>query len=134
MADDDDTATPGAQRIDKWLWQARAVKSRTLAAALVSEGRVRINRARVTKPSHAVKPGDVITAGVGARIRVLEVVGIGDRRGPASEAQALYRDLTPPPTPATAAPSVPVRDAGSGRPTKRDRRQLDRLTGRDDTE
>lgn len=121
------------QRLDKWIWFARVVKSRTLAATLVTEGRVRLNRVKATKPSQAVRVGDVLTVTIGLRVRILEVAGIGARRGPASEAQALFLDLTPPREPPgslRATSGLGVRDAGSGRPTKRDRRQLDRL--RDD--
>ena len=131
MADDDgDTATGGEQRIDKWLWFARVIKSRTLAAGLVTEGRVRINRERVGKPSQTVRIGDVVTVAVGPRVRVLEVVAPGLRRGPPSEAQTLFRDLTPAPVPSDAPPHLDEhRDQGTGRPTKRDRRQTDRLKG-----
>ena len=127
----DDTAT-GTQRIDKWLWFARILKSRTLAASLVTAGKVRLNRERVAKASHTVKPGDVLTMGLGSRVRVLEVAAIGARRGPAGEAQALYKDLTPPPPPRedrVVDLAVAARDEGSGRPTKRERRQTDRLRG-----
>ena len=127
------SATPLAagQRIDKWLWYARVAKSRTLAADLVSEGKVRVNRQRVEKPSAVVKPGDILTIAIAARIRILEVRAPGSRRGPAPEAQLLYVDLTPPPPPRD--PSVDPRSlehgrtAGSGRPTKRDRRLTDKL-------
>lgn len=118
----------GQLRLDKWLWFARVVKSRTLAAGLVEEGKVRLNRERMTKPSHAIRVGDVLTIAVGARIRVLEVAAIGSRRGPASEAQALYVDRSPPMTAAPAQPAGGERPSGSGRPTKRERRQIDRLT------
>ncbi len=119
----------GQLRLDKWLWFARVVKSRTLAAGLVEDGKVRLNRERMTKPSQAVRVGDVLTIAVGPRIRVLEVAAIGSRRGPASEAQALYVDRSPP---MAAAPAEPAgggeRPSGAGRPTKRDRRRIDRLT------
>lgn len=82
-----------AQRIDQWMWFARLVKTRTLAARLVQEGAVRINRQKVLKPSHPVAPGDVLTLAVHGRVRVLRVEDIGARRGPAPEAQALYADL-----------------------------------------
>lgn len=85
----------GAQRLDKWLWYARVVKTRSLAAALVTRGRVRVNRERIQKPSQTVKPGDVITASVSRDMRVLKVLLPGTRRGPASEAQTLYEDLSP---------------------------------------
>lgn len=120
-------ARPG-QRIDRWLWFARVLKSRTLAATLVEEGRVRVNRVRTVKASQVVRPGDVLTIALGERVRVLKVVAAGVRRGPASEAQGLYEDLTPPPPPREARPVTPAeREPGSGRPTKRDRRRIDRL-------
>lgn len=117
-------------RLDKWLWYARVVKSRTLAAGLVEEGKVRLNRERITKPSQSVRIGDVLTISVGPRVRILEVAAMGSRRGPASEAQALYVDRTPPP-PTPTAPVPPMsgeRTSGAGRPTKRDRRLIARLT------
>lgn len=128
-------APTGTQRLDKWLWFARVVKTRTLAAGLVTDGRVRVNRERTLKPSHNVRPGDVVTVTVGPHVRILEVAAPGERRGAATEAQKLFRDLTPPreTTPAEPSPqrgAIGERDAGSGRPTKRDRRALDRL--RDD--
>ncbi|MGE0211040.1 MAG: RNA-binding S4 domain-containing protein [Parvibaculaceae bacterium] len=82
-----------AQRIDKWLWFSRLVKTRTLAAKSVEEGAVRINRQKIVKPSHAVSVGDVLTLALHGRVRVLRVEGIGTRRGPAPEAQALYTEL-----------------------------------------
>lgn len=98
---------PGAatetQRLDKWLWHARVVKTRSIATALVQAGKVRVNRERIIKASAMVKLGDVITVVAGGRVRVLRVAGFAERRGPASEAQALYGDLTP-------------RDGGSGGP------------------
>lgn len=128
-----DAAEPRASdqlRLDKWLWYARVVKSRTLAAGLVEDGKVRLNRERMTKPSQTVRIGDVLTISVGPRVRILEVAAIGTRRGPATEAQALYVDRSPPP-PAPTAP-VPLlsgeRESGAGRPTKRDRRLIARLT------
>lgn len=83
-----------AQRIDKWLWFARLVKTRTLAARLVEEGAVRINRQKALKASHAVAVGDVLTLSLHGRVRVLRVEGIAARRGPAPEAQALYTEVT----------------------------------------
>lgn len=129
------------QRLDKWLWFARVVKTRTLAAHLVEAGRVRLNRQRINKASRIVRAGDVVTVTVARRVRVLKVVGAGARRGPASEAEALYEDLTPLPSPPTptknrSGSAVAIgtihseRAQGSGRPTKRERRELDRLRGR----
>jgi ribosome-associated heat shock protein Hsp15 len=127
-----DLSAGATQRLDKWLWFARVIKSRTLAAGLVTDGRVRVNRERIIKPSQSVRPGDVITVAVGANVRILEVTGTGNRRGPPAEAQLLYRELTPPRTEFTADPSDPgagpgQREQGTGRPTKRDRRAIDRL-------
>ncbi|MGE0006330.1 MAG: RNA-binding S4 domain-containing protein [Parvibaculaceae bacterium] len=86
------------QRIDKWLWFARMVKTRTLAQAIVSHGQVRVNRARIGKPSHAVGPGDILTLAVHGRVRVLRVLGVGVRRGPADEARTLFEDMSAPET------------------------------------
>ncbi len=116
------------QRLDKWLWFARVVKSRTQAAGLVSEGHVRINRIKVDKPSQAVRPGDVLTIGLRGRVRILEVLGGGARRGPPAEAAALFNDLSPPPPPKIEQAET-GRDRGTGRPTKKDRRDTDRLKG-----
>jgi ribosome-associated heat shock protein Hsp15 len=127
------TAATGARlRIDRWLWHARFFKSRTLAAKSVGAGHVRVNRRVVTKPNHAVHPGDVLTFPLGPHIRVIEISALGERRGPASEAQQLYTDLDPPQRRGLSgdAPiSAGVRDPGSGRPTKRDRRAVERLKG-----
>jgi ribosome-associated heat shock protein Hsp15 len=127
---DDPTAARGPRRIDQWLYFTRIVKSRTLAAELVSGGKVRINRDRIEKPSHAVKTGDVVTVTAHSRVRILKVATMGVRRGPPAEAALLYEDLTPPPAlrdhqfhPAAAA----AREPGSGRPTKRDRRDMDKF-------
>ncbi len=80
-----------AQRLDKWLCMARVVKSRTRAAQLVGGGRVRVNRMRVLKPSHSLRPGDVLTVALRGEVRVLEVLAVGERRGPPQEARLLYR-------------------------------------------
>ena len=126
------------QRLDKWLWYARVVKSRTLAATLVTDGKIRVNRSKASKPSQPVKTGDVITSAAQARIRILRVKATGARRGPAEEARTLYDELTPPGgQPKSGVEALLAgahmhgeRSHGSGRPTKRDRRQIDRLKGR----
>jgi len=82
------------QRLDKWLWHARVVRTRSAAAELVTVGRVRINRQRVVKPGHDVCAGDVLTIALGAHVRVLRVLGFSERRGNAPEAAGLYEDLT----------------------------------------
>ena len=122
----------GRQRIDKWLFFARAVKSRSLAAKLTVAGRVRINRDKAAQASDTVKAGDVLTITLDRRIMVWKVLAPGARRGPAEEARTLYEDMSPPPAahdPALPDAVAPVRQAGSGRPTKRERRQTDRLMG-----
>ncbi len=83
-----------AQRIDKWMWFARLVKTRTLAARLVEEGAVRVNRQKIAKPSHPVAPGDVLTLAVHGTVRVVRVEAIGARRGPSPEARLLYSEPT----------------------------------------
>lgn len=118
------------QRLDKWLWFARVVKTRTQAASLVTEGLVRVNRVKIDKPSHTVRPGDVLTIGLRGRVRVLEVVQGGERRGGAPEAALLFKDLSPP-LPPKDERTEPAREPGAGRPTKKDRREMDRFWGRD---
>lgn len=123
-----------SQRLDVWLCNARFLKSRTLAQSLIADGKVRLNRERITKPSQLVKAGDVVTLSLGPRVRVIEIKAFAARRGPALQAAALYAELTPKPTSISNAaeqtkPRQAVRDSGSGRPTKRDRRRIDRLTG-----
>ncbi len=113
--------TDAKLRIDKWLWQARFFKTRSLAAKQVSGGHVRLNGNRVLKPAQAVAPGDVLTFPQGRIVRVVRVEKLGERRGPAPEAQTLYFDMTekresPPENPGY---------EGKGRPTKKERRALD---------
>jgi ribosome-associated heat shock protein Hsp15 len=128
-------------RLDKWLWFARFVKSRSLASKLVEDGRMRVNNVPTAKAHYAIRPGDVLTFALGPHIRVIKVVALGQRRGPAVEAQQLYLDLDPPmPRKAMSPDGLPdddlaagaQRDAGSGRPTKRERRAIERLQGGDD--
>ena len=89
-------------RLDKWLWQARFFKSRGLAAELIEAGSVRVNGTRVSRPGRDVTPGDTLTFPQGARIRLVRILALGLRRGPATEAQALYLDLDPRPDAADA--------------------------------
>jgi ribosome-associated heat shock protein Hsp15 len=86
----DEALAPAVQRLDKWLWFARVLKSRTLAAELVERGKVRVNRMRVVKPSHTVREGDVLTISLRGRVLVLKVLAAGARRGPPPEARCLY--------------------------------------------
>lgn len=83
-------------RLDKWLWQARFFKTRALAAETVEDGHLRVNGQRTSKPGYAVAAGDVLTFPQGGRIRLVRVLALGERRGPATEAQALYLDLDAP--------------------------------------
>jgi ribosome-associated heat shock protein Hsp15 len=118
------------QRIDKWLWHARVVRTRSAAAALVGGGLVRLNNERTVQPSRPVRPGDVVTVALDRNVRILKVTGYAERRGSADDARGLFEDLTPP-APRPAVPDSGQREEGSGRPTKRERRDTDRLRGRD---
>lgn len=124
-------AIPQIRRLDQWLWYARFCKSRTLATRLCASGRLRVNGTIVKKAHHIVKPDDVLTFPKGPHIRVIRVAALGTRRGPATEARTLYDDLAPPPAAEPKASAegnrVAERDRGSGRPTKLERRAIDRL-------
>lgn len=116
---------PDKIRLDKWLWHGRFFKTRSLAASIVSENGVRINGTRTQKRSALISRGDVLTFSQGRSVRVIRVEALGQRRGPAPEAQTLYTDLSPPAAkPENDVPQNPGFD-GKGRPTKRDRRILD---------
>jgi ribosome-associated heat shock protein Hsp15 len=117
--------TSGKLRVDKWLWHARFFKTRTLAAKIVSGGHVRVNSDKISKPAHSIVVGDVLTFAQGNHIRVIEVLALGERRGPAPEAQTLYLDKSPI---QEKDPSQP-KSEGKGRPTKKDRRNLDLIRG-----
>lgn len=108
----------GLIRLDKWLWQARFFKTRTLATAQVAQGRVRIDGTPVSKPARPVGPGMVLAFAQGDTVRVVRILACGDRRGPAPEAQALYDDLTPAPT---ERPTPNPGYDGGGRPSRKDR-------------
>ncbi len=124
------------QRIDKWLWHARVVRTRSAAAGLAVSGHVRINGQRIDAASRAVRAGDVITVALDRSVRVLKVLAFAPRRGGSDTARALYEDLAPdaPRPTGLLNNSLPERDRGAGRPTKRDRRQLERLRGPDKAE
>lgn len=81
------------QRLDRWLWYARILKSRTLAAQLIEGGKVRVNRRRVVKPSHTVREGDVLTIALRGQVLVLKILAAGTRRGPPPEARMLYKHV-----------------------------------------
>jgi ribosome-associated heat shock protein Hsp15 len=123
------------QRVDKWLWHARVVRTRSAAAALADGGRVRINGARIDTSSRPVRPGDVITVALDHGVRILKVSGYAERRGSTDAARVLYEDLSPRPEERSEAgqqPHAGSRESGAGRPTKRERRAIDRLRARDD--
>lgn len=90
---------PPRLRIDKWLWQARFFKTRSLAAALAQSGHLRVNSQPIHRASREVGPGDVLTFPQGRMIRLIRIVGTGVRRGPACEAQSLFIDLDAPASP-----------------------------------
>ena len=118
-------------RIDKWLWAARFFKTRALAITAIESGKVLVNEARV-KPSRGLTPGNLVSVRLGPYTFVVEVLGLSGKRGPAPEAQQLYRETEE---------SIKVREAlaferkaqaqvvthGEGRPTKKDRREIDRF-------
>ena len=115
------------QRIDRWLWFARFMKSRSLASGFVQMGRLRVNGERISKASRLIRPGDVLTFPLGAHIRVVKILDPGTRRGPAPEARLLYEDLSPPAAAQESGGdgvSPESRPAGAGRPTKKDRRDI----------
>jgi len=111
-------------RVDRWLWAVRLTKTRPDAAAACRGGHVRVND-RQAKPSTTVVPGDEVRARVGDTTRIVEVVRTIEKRVGAADAVTCYLDRTPKPLPTVAIP-VAARDRGAGRPTKRDRRALDK--------
>ena len=121
-------------RLDKWFWYARFIKSRSLATKLCNSGKERVNGNLIKKAHQSVTPGDVLTFSVGPNIRVIKIIKLGNRRGPAKEAQALYEDLQPidqiaKKIDSTLAPEPAKRERGSGRPTKVQRRAIERFMG-----
>ena len=118
-----------AARVDRWLWAVRATPTRAAATALCRAGHVKVNGAGA-KASTSVRAGDTVTARIGDRQRVLEVVLAIDKRVGAPIAAGCLVDHSPPPASRDVGSPVLVRDRASGRPTKRDRRQIDRLRGR----
>ena len=117
-------------RADKWLWAARVFKTRSLATRACDGGKVDIN-AEAAKPAKLVRAGDRVEVTLPrGRRRILKVTAIGDRRGSAEIARELYEDLTPPEPPRLRQAPPPFRAPGTGRPTKRERRNIERLRGR----
>jgi ribosome-associated heat shock protein Hsp15 len=124
MAEDD-----GAVRVDSWIWSVRLTKTRSLAASACRAGHVRVNGERV-KPAHAVRAGDEVRLRHAGRERVVVVSRIVRKRVGAAVAAECFVDNSPPPPPREDLLAIPVRDRGAGRPTKRDRREIERLRGR----
>jgi ribosome-associated heat shock protein Hsp15 len=125
-----DATSLDRQRVDKWLWHARVVRTRSAAAALATAGHVRINGARIDAPSRPVRAGDVVTVALDRAVRVLKVVGFAERRGSADDARLLCESIEPAGVRKVAPVAPPaVREAGAGRPTKWERRAIDRFTG-----
>jgi len=91
-----DGAVSAQDRLDRWLWHARFFRTRSLAVKAVSGGKVRVNGQRTDKPGRSVGPGDVLTFAQGATIRVVRILGVAERRGPAAEAALLYEEIPPP--------------------------------------
>lgn len=124
-----------SQRIDKWLWCARFYKTRSLAGKAVSGGGIRLTRneqtQRVTKASFCIQSNDTLAFTKGERLFIIRINDCATRRGPAPEARLLYEDLSPPPPPKEENTQKAItgfqREKGTGRPTKKDRRELDKL-------
>ena len=115
-------------RVDKWLWAARFFKTRSLASAACAGGKVDVND-EAAKPARPVRPGDMVKVTAPGGPRIARVVALSDRRGPPSQARAFYEDLTPPAPPRVRRAVAADRPPGAGRPTKRERRAIERLRG-----
>ncbi|WP_420548886.1 RNA-binding S4 domain-containing protein [Curvivirga sp.] len=120
---------PEKLRVDKWLWYARFFKTRTLAAQQVTSGHLRVNSQPVRKAGYQVKVGDILTFPKEQDIRVIEILALGDKRRGAPEAALLYNDLDPPVKRKKSEQATVdgLREQGAGRPTKKERRETDRL-------
>ena len=116
-------------RVDKWLWAARVFKTRSLAGTACDGGKVDVND-EAAKPARRVRAGDLVRVTLPrGRRRILKVAAVDDRRGSAEIARALFEDLTPPEPPRLRQAPPPWREPGAGRPTKRQRRDIQRLRG-----
>lgn len=122
--------TGGTARIDAWVWSVRLFKTRSAAAAACKAGHVKLNEATV-KPAQTVAVGDRVRAWVNHREYIYEVTDLVTKRVGAPRARECYIDHSPPPPSKEILASIPRRDRGAGRPTKRERRQLDKLRGMD---
>ena len=124
------------ERLDKFLFYSRALKSRTLAQKIIETGAIRVNSERTDRSDYKVGAGDVLTMALHGRIVIWRILDPGQRRGPASEAQGLYEDISPPPLPRQELSpydaAIAQRSEGAGRPTKKERRETDKLRGADE--
>ncbi|WP_108460940.1 RNA-binding S4 domain-containing protein [Devosia naphthalenivorans] len=124
------------ERLDKFLFYSRALKSRTLAQKIIETGAIRVNSERTDRSDYKVGAGDVLTMALHGRIVIWRILDPGQRRGPASEAQGLYEDISPPPLPRQELSpydaAIAQRGEGAGRPTKKERRETDKLRGGDE--
>jgi ribosome-associated heat shock protein Hsp15 len=121
--------TDAPARVDAWLWAIRVYKTRSAATAACRAGHVRVNGERA-KAAQPVRPGDELRVRIAGFDRILVVKRTITKRVGAALAAEAVEDRTPPPPPRELAGSVPVRDRGAGRPTKRERRDIERLRGR----
>jgi len=122
----------GNLRLDKWLWYARFFKTRSAASKMISSGKLRIDGTLVNKPHRAVQIGHIYTFAQGAHIRVIKVLALATRRGPAPEAALLFEDMAPieprqKQDISLSKAKFETRNTGAGRPTKRDRRKTEAL-------
>ncbi|MEV5595231.1 RNA-binding S4 domain-containing protein [Streptomyces sp. NPDC052496] len=118
----------GTVRVDSWIWSVRLTKTRSMAATACRGGHVRVNGERV-KAAHAVREGDEVRLRQGGRERIVVVSRLVRKRVGAAVAAECFVDNSPPPPPREEIAAVGHRDRGAGRPTKRDRRELEQLRG-----
>ncbi|RSO09821.1 RNA-binding protein [Streptomyces sp. WAC 06783] len=119
----------GTVRVDSWIWSVRLTKTRSMAATACRGGHVRVNGERV-KAAHGVRPGDEVRLRHAGRERIVVVSRLVSKRVGAAVAAECFVDNSPPPPPREEIVTVPQRDRGTGRPTKRDRREMEQLRGR----
>lgn len=118
-------------RVDSWVWAVRLAKTRSQATSACRAGHVRVN-GNPAKAAQAVNIGDEVRVRLHGFDRIYKVTGLATRRGSAAEAAQYFEDHTPPPLPRVERPADILRDRGAGRPTKRERREIDRLRGREE--
>ena len=123
------TGGPDSARVDRWIWSVRLAKTRSMAAAACRAGHVKVNGKSI-KPAQLLKVGDQVRIRHDGRERVVVVAQLIDKRVGAAVAVECYLDKTPPPPPRETVPPLPVRPRGAGRPTKRERRSIEKLFGR----